>query len=74
MKGQGASGGKIGGFDAEKNMEKHKEWIINILLRLVCLLSLDRFGDYVSDQVYFSLHILNSPFAINLMLKLIFNN
>lgn len=33
-------------------MEKsHHEWLIDAALRLLCVLGLDRFGDFVSDQV-----------------------
>jgi len=33
-------------------MEKsHNEWLIDVALRLLCILGLDRFGDFVSDQV-----------------------
>ncbi|XP_017885748.1 TATA-binding protein-associated factor 172 [Ceratina calcarata] len=31
--------------------ESHYEWIIDKALRLLCVLGLDRFGDFVSDQV-----------------------
>lgn len=35
-----------------EEMEKsHHEWLIDISLRLLCVLGLDRFGDFVSDQV-----------------------
>lgn len=31
--------------------ESHYDWIIDAALRLLCVLGLDRFGDFVSDQV-----------------------
>lgn len=31
--------------------EYHYQWIIDACLRLLCVLGLDRFGDFVSDQV-----------------------
>lgn len=31
--------------------ESHYEWITDAALRLLCVLGLDRFGDFVSDQV-----------------------
>jgi len=31
--------------------ESHYQWIIDAALRLLCVLGLDRFGDFVSDQV-----------------------
>lgn len=29
----------------------HQSWLEDIALRLVCVLTLDRFGDFVCDQV-----------------------
>lgn len=29
----------------------HESWLIDVALRLVCVLTLDRFGDFVFDQV-----------------------
>ena len=31
--------------------ESHYQWLIDAALRLLCVLGLDRFGDFVSDQV-----------------------
>lgn len=31
--------------------ESHYQWVIDAALRLLCVLGLDRFGDFVSDQV-----------------------
>lgn len=31
--------------------ELHQLWLEDVSLRLVCVLALDRFGDFVSDQV-----------------------
>jgi hypothetical protein len=31
--------------------ECHQQWLEDISLRLLCVLALDRFGDFVSDQV-----------------------
>lgn len=31
-------------------------WLTDLALRLLCVLSLDRFGDYVSDEVSHSLY------------------
>lgn len=31
--------------------ESHRKWVIDAALRLLCVLGLDRFGDFVSDQV-----------------------
>lgn len=30
----------------------HKSWMEDIALRLLCVIALDRFGDFVSDQVF----------------------
>lgn len=36
----------------EKEMEEsHRKWVVDAALRLLCVLGLDRFGDFVSDQV-----------------------
>jgi len=31
--------------------DSHSSWLEDIVLRIVCVLALDRFGDFVSDQV-----------------------
>lgn len=31
--------------------ESHRRWVVDAALRLLCVLGLDRFGDFVSDQV-----------------------
>jgi TATA-binding protein-associated factor len=31
--------------------ECHQQWLEDTSLRLLCVLALDRFGDFVSDQV-----------------------
>lgn len=31
--------------------ESHQAWLEDLAVRLVCVLALDRFGDFVSDQV-----------------------
>lgn len=31
--------------------ELHQLWLEDVSLRLICVLGLDRFGDFVSDQV-----------------------
>ncbi|XP_068631717.1 TATA-binding protein-associated factor 172 [Battus philenor] len=37
---------------SEEQMEDaHQEWLEDMALRLLCVLALDRFGDFVSDQV-----------------------
>jgi TATA-binding protein-associated factor len=31
--------------------ESHRQWLIDAALRLLCVLGIDRFGDFISDQV-----------------------
>ena len=33
---------------------EHDNWLQDLALRLVCVLALDRFGDFVSDEVCWS--------------------
>ncbi|XP_048263211.1 TATA-binding protein-associated factor 172 isoform X2 [Bombus terrestris] len=47
----GKGAGKSKNQTAEKMAESHYQWIIDAALRLLCVLGLDRFGDFVSDQV-----------------------
>lgn len=36
----------------QKDMqESHRQWLIDVSLRLLCVLGIDRFGDFISDQV-----------------------
>ncbi|MBW0488226.1 hypothetical protein O181_027941 [Austropuccinia psidii MF-1] len=51
IKNQGFGAGKSIGASRFQNLEQHLKWMEDLGLRLVCLLSLDRFGDYVGDQV-----------------------
>lgn len=46
-----AGAGKSRDQTLEEMEESHYEWIVDIALRLLCVLGLDRFGDFVSDQV-----------------------
>ncbi|XP_071571835.1 TATA-binding protein-associated factor 172 [Temnothorax nylanderi] len=47
----GKGAGKTMGQTLEEMQESHYEWVIDAALRLLCVLGLDRFGDFVSDQV-----------------------
>lgn len=29
----------------------HQEWLEDVVIRLLCVFALDRFGDFVSDEV-----------------------
>lgn len=48
---QGRCGGMLEGLTKERNQKLHQEWAGDVAARLSCVLALDRFGDYVSDQV-----------------------
>ncbi|XP_060811361.1 TATA-binding protein-associated factor 172 isoform X2 [Bombus pascuorum] len=47
----GKGAGKSKNQTAEEMAESHYRWLIDAALRLLCVLGLDRFGDFVSDQV-----------------------
>ncbi|XP_057704435.1 TATA-binding protein-associated factor 172 [Corythoichthys intestinalis] len=51
LKCHGAGGGKLVGSTAEQMMRQHEEWIQDLVIRLLCVFALDRFGDFVSDEV-----------------------
>lgn len=36
---------------AEEMEESHRQWLVDAALRLLCVLGIDRFGDFISDQV-----------------------
>lgn len=44
-------GGKSIYMTTEEQEEAHNHWLEDAALRLLCVLALDRFGDFVSDQV-----------------------
>lgn len=44
-------GGKSIYMSSEEQEEAHNGWLEDAALRLLCVLALDRFGDFVSDQV-----------------------
>ncbi|XP_025159855.1 TATA-binding protein-associated factor 172 [Harpegnathos saltator] len=47
----GRGAGKSRDQTLEEMRESHHRWITDAALRLLCVLGLDRFGDFVSDQV-----------------------
>ncbi|KAM9365366.1 TATA-binding protein-associated factor 172 isoform 2-T2 [Pholidichthys leucotaenia] len=51
LKSHGAGGGKMVGSTAEQMLQQHQEWIEDVVIRLLCVFALDRFGDFVSDEV-----------------------
>lgn len=44
----------IAGLSKGENDYLHEKWCNDIASKLLCVFVLDRFGDYVSDQVIFS--------------------
>lgn len=44
-------GGKSVFMSAAQMEENHQQWLEDAVLRLLCVLTLDRFGDFISDQV-----------------------
>ncbi|CAL1577030.1 unnamed protein product [Knipowitschia caucasica] len=51
LKSHGAGGGKLVGSTAAQMSRQHQEWIEDLVIRLLCVFALDRFGDFVSDEV-----------------------
>lgn len=48
---QGAGAGRIEGKTRQENDILNRRWLDDLACRLVCVLILDRFGDYISDNV-----------------------
>ncbi|KAM9325875.1 LOW QUALITY PROTEIN: TATA-binding protein-associated factor 172 [Gastrophryne carolinensis] len=51
MKAHGKSGGRIANNTLEEMEQQHQEWLEDLTIRLLCVFALDRFGDFVSDEV-----------------------
>ncbi|KAJ9089533.1 TATA-binding protein-associated factor mot1 [Entomophthora muscae] len=51
LKYRGNDAGKSKGHPTEVNQRLHDEWLEDVCIRLLCVFALDRFGDFVSDQV-----------------------
>ncbi|KAI7862134.1 hypothetical protein BDF14DRAFT_1746376 [Spinellus fusiger] len=51
LKVHGVGVGKIEGLSSEKNSALHDAWLEDVAIRLLCVFALDRFADFVSDQV-----------------------
>ncbi|XP_072281164.1 TATA-binding protein-associated factor 172 isoform X2 [Pyxicephalus adspersus] len=51
LKAHGRSGGKIADSTNEEMDQQHQEWLEDLAIRLLCVFALDRFGDFVSDEV-----------------------
>lgn len=48
---QGAGAGRVDGKTRQENDMRNRRWLDDLACRLVCVLILDRFGDYISDNV-----------------------
>ncbi|KAJ8250406.1 hypothetical protein COCON_G00223280 [Conger conger] len=51
LKSHGTGGGKLVGCTMEEMERQHQEWLEDLVIRLLCVFALDRFGDFVSDEV-----------------------
>ncbi|XP_005991591.1 TATA-binding protein-associated factor 172 isoform X2 [Latimeria chalumnae] len=51
LKAHGKSGGKVADSTLEELEKQHQEWLEDLVIRLLCVFALDRFGDFVSDEV-----------------------
>ncbi|KAJ3152127.1 TATA-binding protein-associated factor mot1 [Geranomyces michiganensis] len=50
LKVHGSGAGKLLGVSRVVNVGRHRAWLEDVAIRLLCVLALDRFGDYGSDQ------------------------
>ncbi|KAJ5818637.1 hypothetical protein N7474_004228 [Penicillium riverlandense] len=48
---QGAAAGRAEGKERAENDSLNRRWLDDLACRLLCVLMLDRFGDYISDNV-----------------------
>ncbi|CAI7637185.1 unnamed protein product [Penicillium manginii] len=48
---QGTAAGRVEGKSREENDNLNRQWLDDLACRLLCVLMLDRFGDYISDNV-----------------------
>ncbi|KAJ2617064.1 TATA-binding protein-associated factor mot1 [Coemansia sp. RSA 1365] len=51
LKRHGGGAGKIVGRNAKDNLQRNQKFLEDVCVRLVCVFTLDRFGDFVSDHV-----------------------
>jgi TATA-binding protein-associated factor len=52
----GDSAGKTTEMSAHQMAQANRQWLEDLALRIVCILALDRFGDFVSDEVSVLVH------------------
>lgn len=50
IKAHGGGSGKIVGLSKTGNEARHMAWLEDVSIRLICVLALDRFADFVGDQ------------------------
>ncbi|KAJ3393095.1 btaf1 RNA polymerase II, B-TFIID transcription factor-associated, 170kDa [Entophlyctis sp. JEL0112] len=51
IKAHGDGAGKVTGVDATTNRVRHAQWLEDVAIRILCVLALDRFADFVGDHV-----------------------
>ncbi|KAJ3027148.1 UNVERIFIED_CONTAM: btaf1 RNA polymerase II, B-TFIID transcription factor-associated, 170kDa [Siphonaria sp. JEL0065] len=51
IKAHGSGAGKITGVDRATNQKRHAAWLEDVSIRILCVLALDRFADYVGDHL-----------------------
>ncbi|KAG0251256.1 TATA-binding protein-associated factor mot1 [Actinomortierella ambigua] len=51
IKVQGRGAGRMIGCSQAENDSRHHDWLEDVAIRVLCVFALDRFGDFVSDQV-----------------------
>ncbi|KAK6487599.1 TATA-binding protein-associated factor 172-like [Huso huso] len=51
LKSHGIGGGKLIDSTLNEMEQQHQEWLEDLVIRLLCIFALDRFGDFVSDEV-----------------------
>lgn len=51
VKVHGRGAGRVRGSTPEENAARNRQWVEDLACRLCCIFALDRFGDYVGDQV-----------------------
>ncbi|KAG9318204.1 hypothetical protein JVU11DRAFT_284 [Chiua virens] len=70
LKSQGSSGGMKDGLSPEGNARAHEEWCNHLAVKLLCVFVLDRFGDFVSDQVVAPVREMVSQTLASLLLHM----
>ena len=51
IKTHGSGAGRAVGMTEAEQLQANERWVEDVCVRLLCVLALDRFGDFVSDQV-----------------------